>query len=1239
MKSPWGKLLIVLAIALLITPAFTAGAGALSTDTYRIRLRSFEISPPSDHSYLIDKAADEERDRSIEYIQFWEIPDPALRKTLAKQGIELLRYVSGNAYFASIPHGVPFDSETLGAIRWAGPVAPEDKIHPRILNGQFAPWSSAGGNQRFLLVQFHPNMDIFESSTIIQSYGGEVLSTVETVSAVLARLPVEAIDAIASDESVQWIEEPLPPMSVVNSEARTAMNVDALQEAPYSLDGSGVQVLVYDGGMVESTHQDFGDRVIFTDDGSTSYHATHVAGTIAGDGTGSEGAGGTPNQWRGMATAAEIISYEFCCTYSGGGWLYTDPGDIEVKYDEAINVHGADLSNNSIGTNTAPNGYNCDWEGDYGATAILIDNIVRGSLGEPFRIVWSAGNERGSGRCGTTYHTTAPPANAKNHISVGAANSNDDSMTDFSSWGPTDDGRLKPDISGPGCQEGGDGGTKSTSTGNSYSVLCGTSMSGPAVAGTVALLVQDWRVQYDTAIDPLPSTVKALLAHEAEDHGNTGPDYQFGYGIVQARETIDRMRAMSLVEDEIDQGDTNTYYLIVQDGDSSVKVSLAWDDYPGTANSDPVLVNDLDLVVTDPEGTRHYPWTLDPANPADPAVRTSEDHKNNIEQVSVQDPLEGLWTISVVGIAVPEGPQTHSVVFTPDYTGVSSFGVVSFDAALYACEATVGVLVSDLDLLGTGQVDVSITTSLGDAETLTLYETVADTGIFEATIPLTEGAAFPGDGALQGADSQTLDVLYIDLDDGIGGVNVSKTDTSVVDCVSPVISAVAATGLTTTNASISWLTDENADSTVYYGDSIPPDLSSQSPGMMTSHSVGLEGLTEATRYYFSVESTDPAGNTTLDNNGGDYYSFVTPFYMDSFTDDMEGGAGDWTHAGGGDEWELGAPTYASGPSGAHSGDNCWGTDLDNTHENGVDASLVSGTISVTEGALLTFWHWYYFESCCDQGMVEVSDDDGATWSNITPGGEYNSSNGDWTYVEIDLAGYSGEIMVRFRYTSDGSVVYAGWYIDDVEVKKLVSHGVYYSDDVISDALPGGDGDGYAEPGETIDAAVTLMGLTEETALGVTATLSTIDPYATITQDTAAYGDIEPGTQAAGSVPFTIAIDPATPIGSSIKISVEAEATNGGPWWSEFTLHVYSVSTIGGTVSDLDTSVGIDGANVFYDGPASGEFVTNESGEYLLAGLESGTYLLHAEAPGYSNSAETEISLPPDAAGIDFSLGA
>src|SRR5262249_3900352 len=160
-------------------------------------------------------------------------------------------------------------------------------------------------------------------------------------------------------------------------------------------------------------------------------------------------------------------------------------------YDEAINSFGADISNNSIGSNTVLY-WPCDIQGNYGVTDQLIDSIVRGSLGAPFRVIWAAGNERQDPRgdlegFGQNYKIP-PPAGAKNHITVGAVNSDDDSMTWFSSWGPTDDGRLKPDLVGPGAQNNDDHGVTSCSwlDDTAYSVHYGTSMACPTVCGAVA---------------------------------------------------------------------------------------------------------------------------------------------------------------------------------------------------------------------------------------------------------------------------------------------------------------------------------------------------------------------------------------------------------------------------------------------------------------------------------------------------------------------------------------------------------------------------------------------------------------------------------------------------------------------------------------------------------------------------------------------------------------------------------
>ena len=103
-------------------------------------------------------------------------------------------------------------------------------------------------------------------------------------------------------------------------------------------------------------------------------HGTLCASAISAQGVIDDG------RVLGMAPNATIESYGF--EQEGGlseGFLYTDPGDIELDYSDAINNHGAVISNNSIGTNTAPNGFPCEWTGDYGVTSNLIDSVVRGS--------------------------------------------------------------------------------------------------------------------------------------------------------------------------------------------------------------------------------------------------------------------------------------------------------------------------------------------------------------------------------------------------------------------------------------------------------------------------------------------------------------------------------------------------------------------------------------------------------------------------------------------------------------------------------------------------------------------------------------------------------------------------------------------------------------------------------------------------------------------------------------------
>lgn len=591
----------------------------------------------------------------------------AQQNELAAAGVTLLAYLNDHAYFATVDPAVLDEarlSATPGLVYAAHP-QPAWKTHPLLLNGAAPDHAVIGfdattGPILAAYVQFHADVDLAVGASVLALHGATVRDAVSVVNALVVELPLGAVPAVVAEDGVQWIEPALPRFDEWNDSNRARIGAAAAQVAPYNLTGAGVTVLVYDGGRARATHVDFGGRLTARDSSALSGHSTHVAGTIGGSGAASGGLR------TGMAPGVTLESYGF--QYDGTGtFLYTNPGDLQSDYNQAINTYGADIANNSIGTNTETNGFACSIQGDYGVTDQLIDSIVRGSLGAPFRVVWAAGNERQGSRCDVEgygdYYSTAPPATAKNHITVGALNSNNDSMTSFSSWGPTDDGRMKPDVAGPGCQSDGDFGVTSTYSGSDtqYAALCGTSMAAPTVTGVLALLLQDFRAHNPGAPDPRNSTMKTLLAHTAVDLGNVGPDYLYGYGSVRIVPAIDFMRSGQFEENTVSQSGVVSYALNVPAGTTQLKITLAWDDAAGTPNVVPSLINDLDLRVFSPSAVQAFPWTLNPTNPSAAAARTARNTRDNLEQVVVDNPAAGAWTVEVYGFNVPNGPQPYSV--------------------------------------------------------------------------------------------------------------------------------------------------------------------------------------------------------------------------------------------------------------------------------------------------------------------------------------------------------------------------------------------------------------------------------------------------------------------------------------------------------------------------------------------------------------------------------------------------
>ncbi|MCD4737580.1 MAG: S8 family serine peptidase, partial [Bacteroidales bacterium] len=653
-------------------------------EEYRIKLKSRKFIPSSEITSTIqNKITTFQSEKMHIILQFHELPDESIKAQLRQKGVNLLSYIPNNAWFASIPQGLSMNDPEFSSVRWIGEVLPEDKLSSSVASKKFYKRALNIDGTIKLSVTFYSDVQTQEANNVLSNYTS-IISGPDMSNTYAIALPEDKIMNLASEDIIQWINQVSPPDREHNDGARAATSVDIVQAIPYNLNGTNVDVGIWDGGAIDSLHDDIEGRVTVVESDPTGDHATHVAGILGGDGTLSESEGGSALQWRGMATNVDFISYSYL------------NDDLEPEeHDEAINTYGIDLSQNSWGLALS---FDDALYGDYNSRASRYDNVVRGVFGRAIPIIFSVGNDQDN-VTGSYGSITPPGGTAKNTITVGAINSNDDSMTGFSSWGPTDDGRIKPDIVAPGCQSTDDGGITSTipdglfvddyswldcdGTGDDYcypyDVMCGTSMAAPVVSGIVSLMIEEFRNQNGT--DPLPSTIKAILINTAEDLGNPGPDYANGFGKVNAKNAVD-----AIILGSFDEGRFNgpngveQYSFYVQPGATKFQISLAWDDFPGTVNADPALVNQLDLILYDPSNNEFRPWGLDPAIPGANAI-TDRDEINNIEQITISNPESGTWTVYVLGANIPEFPQTYSLAweYTPTGGPTNVKGTISTD--------------------------------------------------------------------------------------------------------------------------------------------------------------------------------------------------------------------------------------------------------------------------------------------------------------------------------------------------------------------------------------------------------------------------------------------------------------------------------------------------------------------------------------------------------------------------------
>lgn len=508
--------------------------------------------------------------------------------------------------------------------------------------------------------------------------------------AALNKWPVFKIEHNGTIISLQGIDDlglPLYLKTFNNASSASTTKTNSLyagESLGLNINGSGNNLIgkvgIWDGGSILQSHQEFAGGKIETKDNiaNLSQHSTHVAGTLV--------ATGIYPVARGMAWGLKkLYAYDF----------NNDNSEMSAAASA-----GMLISNHSYGYIAGWN-YNgsldrWEWYGAFGKTEDykfgFYDMIAKSwdeicfnapyylpvksagnnqdengpEVGQPYygfdsnNMLVSMGNRPAGINDNNGYDIIPTSGTAKNILTVGAIkgsafgyeDSSQIKIAPFSSLGPTDDGRIKPDIVGAGVNVI----STSNSNENSYTILSGTSMSAPNVSGSLILL-QEYYAQLNQGAFMRSATLKGLVIHTTDAAGNTeGPDYIFGWGLLnteRAAQLIQLKGNKSIIQENNLADNTSFNLNVITSGYGPLKVTICWTDPEGnilpsgTLNSrTPKLVNDLDLRVSG-NGYTFLPWKLNPDTPEAGAIK-ADNNVDNVEQILISKSVPGqVYTIKV----------------------------------------------------------------------------------------------------------------------------------------------------------------------------------------------------------------------------------------------------------------------------------------------------------------------------------------------------------------------------------------------------------------------------------------------------------------------------------------------------------------------------------------------------------------------------------------------------------------
>ncbi|HLF07234.1 MAG TPA: S8 family serine peptidase, partial [Thermoplasmata archaeon] len=688
---------------------------------------------------------------SLHLVQFAG-PVTADWKARLESRADILAYIPHSAYIVRATAADLAAIASASEVRWTGAYQPWYKMEPRLLTE-----TSIDPVAR-VLVDLQPFTTSTDLRAVIALLSPERVERSESNLLVIGSAHRDALPALAKLDSVAWVQR-YHDGEFYNGPAQWVVQSGQNGQRPVwdkGLHGEG-QVVGYGDTGLDYDHIFFRDptnpigpshrKVVgykqwAANPGDTMGHGTHVAGSIAGNDKPLSGTSANVGQGYEAKLFVDDVSN------TGSDW--SAPADLTVFYQESYNA-SARLHSNSWGYPS---------EHTYTKAASTTDQWMWSHKDDGLVII-AAGNERGSGA-----NSLRSPGLSKNIVTVGATENgaNHQNMASFSSIGPTNpDGRLKPTVCAPGSgimSADSDGDLGSNNAGEIQ--MSGTSMATPTTAGTLSTMRQYFTEGWypggvknaADAFVPTGALLKAVLMAGAKEITGTGSDYSNenvypnnsqGWGIVNSDNSLyfsGETQRLAVWEEKtgVNTGETKTYTFDVSSDTQMLRVILVWTDYYGAVNANPAIVNDLDLEVTDPTGTKYLGNNFQGKNPGHSVTGGAPDRKNVEEGVLIPTAAFGLktgkWSILVRGQNAPQGPQPFAIAVTGDVRGGGSGSSLSRidvapQAATITADQTQQFTATAFDVNG-NQTNATFTwnSSGGSVDTTGLY-TAGPVGAFQ----------------------------------------------------------------------------------------------------------------------------------------------------------------------------------------------------------------------------------------------------------------------------------------------------------------------------------------------------------------------------------------------------------------------------------------------------------------------------------------------------------------------------